>query len=332
VLPLLLAVLPAQTDVAPVVQKQGTCFVVHCHGGDEELAAQALAAVEPVWPIVAAAFGVPDAKPKQPLAVHLYRTIAGYQAADQELTAGKFQRNLAMFHWDSRSAHVAVQPPVQDATLRALGLPGLTLELLAWEATHVARSEVCANFRSHPMWLVDGLASNTARQVAATLRPIDGGADVVTMAADVVLVQRLLQQKKLPPASAILADTIDELPFYERYATRAVFFRFLGSAQASARAKVLAAVRATGGGDGLPAKVLATAKAAFGNGIDGAFTKFVAAQKPEWWEVWRSLVPAGTAWQQIAFPDKNAIAWRQEAVRGGGLRLGGKLRILPADG
>jgi hypothetical protein len=317
---------------APVVEKAGTFFVVHCHGGDEALAEQSLAAVEPVWPIVAAAFGVADRKPKQPLHVHLYRTIAGYEAAERELTLGKFQRNLAMTHLDSNSAHIALQPPCSDETLRAIGLPGLTVELLAWEACHVARAEICANVRQHPMWLVDGLAANTALQVLAKVRPVAGDGLPATFATDLVRVHRLQQKKQLPPASAILADRVDDLEFYDRYAVRAVFFRLLAeSANRGKLAKVLATVRSKGGGERYPAEVLAAAKAGFGGALDADFVKFVAQQKPEWFEVFRSLVLLGTTWQQIAFPDKNAIAWRQQPVRGDGIRIAGRLRILPGD-
>ncbi len=321
----------AQQTAPPVHEKAGAFFVVHCHGGDEAMATRALAAVEPVWPLVAAAFGTPEAKPKRPLAVHLYRTIADYAAADRELTNGKFQRNLAMTHWDSNSAHVAVQPPCSDETLRAIGVPGLTLEMLAWEACHVARAELAPNFRQHPMWLVDGLGSSTGRQVHASSLPAGSGA-LPTLTTDFVRVQGLQRQKQMPPASAILADRIDDLEFLERYAVRAVFFRFLAaSANAPKLGKVLATVRSKGGGDGYAGEVLAAAKAALGSGLDAAFVKFVEQQKPEWYEVFRSLVPVGKGYCQIAFPDRNALAWRQEPVRGGGIRIAGRLRILPGD-
>src|SRR5688500_8842043 len=95
----------SESTTAPV-EKAGVHYVVRCHGGDEALAESALAVVDRVWPIVAAAFGVPDAKPEKPLTVNLYRTISGYEAAEKELTGGRFARNLAMAHHASRSAHV----------------------------------------------------------------------------------------------------------------------------------------------------------------------------------------------------------------------------------
>jgi hypothetical protein len=107
--PWLLADASAQGDAAadaPIVVK-GKCYELHCHGGDEVLAARALAAVESVWPLVAKAVVRPDVPPKKLLEVHLYRTIAGYEAAELQLTKGKFARNLAMIHHASESVHVA---------------------------------------------------------------------------------------------------------------------------------------------------------------------------------------------------------------------------------
>lgn len=331
ILSLLLAPSPAQETATDEVVKTGTCFVVHCHGGDETLAERALAAIEPVWPRVAAAFGQKDRKPGHPLEVHLYRTIAGYQAADMRLTNGKFQRNLAMTHSGTNSAHVALQPPCSDEALRAIGMPGETAELLAWEATHVARQELLANSANHPMWLVDGLAAFTAREVFAASQSLPGAGALPDASTDVLRVQRLLTEKRLPPASAILADRIDDLDIGDRYAARAVFFQFLSTAaNAPKLAKVLAAVRSTGGGSGYAAKVLAAAKSALGREVDSGFTKYVAEQGAGWNEIYRSLMPMPGGWQQLAFPDKNAIAWNQTPLTGG-VRIAGTLRILPGD-
>lgn len=332
--PLLLAVARAQ-DGAPIVEK-GTFFEVHCHGGDQVLAARALAVVEPVWAKVATAAGRPDARPKQRLPVHLYRTIAGYEAAELRLTKGKFARNLAMTHHASESAHVALQPPCSDESLRALGVPALTLELLAWEAAHLARRSVLGTHGEHPMWLVDGLAAHVGR---ASARQLSGAADQApdagwpTRDTDVVQVQQLAKKQKLPPASAILADRIDDLDMHDRYAARAVFFEMLCLPRhEKALAKVLAAVRSTGGGKDYPERVLASARTAFGKGLDAEFTAYVAGCQAQWSETFRSLAPCADGLQQIAWPDVNAIAWQQQPIAGGAVRIAGKLRILPGDG
>jgi len=313
-----------------VVRKTGTYVTVTCHDGDETLAEQALAVADAVWPIVADAFGVPDAKPEHPLDVHLYRTIEGYQAADQKLTGGKFRRNLAMSHFDTRSAHVALQPPCSDEALRALGLPSLTVTMLAWETTHVARFELCPDFQAHPEWFTDGFAAWVASEVLAAQRPATREATPM-WAQDIGRVQSLRAARKLPPVRSILSDAVEDLDLHDRYATRVVFYTFLaGEPNRERLARVMKAIRGTGGGPGYAKAVLAAATRAFG-GADKAFGKFVDDLRPEWEEVYRSLSTAGEEWAQIAFPDKNAIAWHRAPVQGGAFSAQGSLRILPGD-
>jgi hypothetical protein len=311
-----------------VVARAGVHFTVHCHGGDEALAEAALAAVEAAWSPAAGLFGGLDQVPATPLPVHLYRTVAGYVAADRELTSGKFERNLAMTHWGSRSAHVALQPPLTDEALRALGLPAQTLELLAWEATHLVRLHLCPNAQDHPHWFVDGLAATTGRAIREALRPT--GAEPPTAAAAAVATQRLLANKKLPSATAIATDRIDDLDLGDRYAARAVFFRFLGSdGYRSKLPKLADLVRGTGGGPQYAAAVAKGAAQVLGSAVDRDFAAFVAKQRPAWREVFRALDPSGKQWAQVAFPDRNAVAWRLEPVKGGRLQVRGTLRILP---
>jgi hypothetical protein len=317
-------------SAAPLVEKQGAHYVLRFHGGDEALAERALAAIEPVWPLVAEAFGAADAKPRAPLAVNLYRTVDGYVAADQGLTGGKFARNLAFSHHASRTAHVAVQPPCRDETLRAVGLPAQTITLLAWEAAHLARYELCPNFESHPDWLSDGLASWVARQAVAKAVPGAPEANPY-WSSKMLRTQKLAEGRKLPPIESLLSDEVADLDFQDRYAARCELYAFLASgAQGPKLAKVLAEARRLGGGPQLAKQVDEQALAAFGS-QDKAFAKFVAALRPEWDEVFRSLATSGNEWVQIAFPDTNAIAWRVEPLKAKSFSASGALRILPGD-
>lgn len=311
-----------------VVKKAGKFAVVHCHGFDEAVADEALATLEKVWPFAAPTLGADGTKPPSaPLVVHLYRTIADYEAAERRLTNGKFRRNLAMFHHDSRTAHVALQPPCSDETLRALGLPAMTVELLAWEASHVARARVFPNFEAHPMWFVDGFAATNARKVLDAVRG-GGRTGISVMGQDQQrLVLELARDEKLPKAQAILRDRIDELDFHPRYAARAVLFTMLQTPAHADRMKAL--LRSVGG--------LASEKAwekALGrevlDGADAAFAKFVDELQPMWSEVYRSLALDEKRMVQIAFPDRNAIAWCRQPVKGRELNATGSLRILPA--
>ena len=322
---------PRAQDAATetVVEKTGEHFVLRFHGGDEALAQSALDAVEASWPLATAILGGEKDDPAQPLAVHLYRTIDGYVAADRRLTQGKFERNLAMTVFDPRESHVALQPPCRDEVLRAGGLPGLTLALLAWEATHLVRCERLRNFADHPAWFVDGLAAHVAAQVLEQIHA-SGGSDAAPFSATrAVRVQRLLQDKKLPDVEAILAGRIDDLDIHPRYAVRAVFFDFLCENR-SRLAKVVDVVRRTGGGDKYQATVLTEVRKLLGTSVQRDFEKYLRGLRPQWDEVFRSLSTAGHEWTQIAFPETNAIAWRTEPVKGS-FSARGTLRILPGE-
>lgn len=308
---------------------RGAAFEVFCHGGDGALAAAALAAVEPVWPIVREFFGAEDAMPAAPLEVHLYREVDDYLAADRERTGGRFQPNLAMFHWNTRSAHVALQPPCGDAALRELGLPLQTEAMLAWEACHVARSELCANFRTHPGWLLDGLAATTSARVMQQRHPGLGPQPFFTQR--LLRVQRLLADGTLPKVRALFADATDELDMRDRYAARVALFTFLADGEHAAALRELGrTVRSRDGGDGTAARVRAAATAAFGD-LDTAFAAWVRAQAPAWDERGRSLWCVGDVWRQLAWPRERAEAWCTTPVTGGAFVARGSVRILPGD-
>lgn len=313
-----------------VAEKRGESYVLRFHGGDEALAESALALIEPVWPLVAEAFGAAGRKPEKPLEVNLYRTIDGYAAAEHELTGGKFRRNLAMAHPGTRSAHVAIQPPCHDETLRAVGLPAQTLTLLAWEATHLARYELCPNSEGHPQWLCDGLAALVAQQVAAGTVP--GRAETSPYWSTIMRrTQRLSETEKLPSIGSLLSDETSDLDFYDRYGVRCELYAFLASGGSRSKLdKLLPEVRRMGGGSDLAQRVNERALAAFG-AQDTSFAKFVASRRPEWEEIYRSLAVTGNEWVQIAFPESNAIAWRVEPLKSKSFSARGALRILPGD-
>ena len=323
------AVVGAQDDA--VVHKSGKVFRVCCHGGTPAMAEEALVAVESVWSVVVELLGMEGRKNKGLLDVHLYRSIAGYEEADRRLTGGRFQRNLAMCDPITMSAHVAVQPPCSDEALAAMGLPGQTVEMLAWESCHAVRFSLCPNFASQPMWFVDGLAE----YVSSICCDPEKGSDPAGLprsGARMMRAIRLTEAGEMPAASAILADDIDALSFGDRYSIRAVFFRFLLTEAMRPRTRqAVAAVISTGGGEGYKEKVLAKAKMALGEQLDRRFVRYVARLDPHWDEVFRALDTRHETWQQVAYPGTNAIAWRRQPVRGKGIRIRGGLRILPAN-
>jgi len=315
--------LPAQE-----VRKASEFFEVVVHGGDEQMAEQALAAVEPVWPLVCEMFSVQDRKPAKPLQVHLYRTTQDYLDADRQLTGGKFQANEAMSHWQSKSAHVALQPPVSDTFLKARGLPHQTQTMLAWEACHVSRYELCKNFRVHPGWFVDGLAATTAQRVMELRHP--GLGSQPFFEGRLARVLRMFEEEQMPPLLDLLDDETQDLHMRDRYAARVVLFDFLRQQRAAKLARFAEVVRETGAGTGYFAKVREAATSAFGRS-DAAFEKFARGAERRWDEPLRSMWCERDEWVQVAFPKRNAIAWRVEPVAGESFSITGTCRTLPGD-
>ena len=312
--------------------REGAWFRVVCHFEHDRAADDALAAVEAIGPLAARLYGLRPPKARDLLEVHLYRTIEDYEAAEQALTGGAFKRNLAFAHHESHTAHVAVQPPVSEEVLDRLGLPHLTQNLLAHEASHIVRFRAMPSFRSHPMWLVDGAAIWLAVQGELARKRIESIQACPLTATEIGHGQRLLAEGRLPSAADLLHDRTEELSFYERYASRWLFFTFLASGpHAQGFAKALRKLRSMGGGpdfaDRLEARVAqATAPV---ETLDAQFRTWLAGLAPTWREVIRALDTNGTAWVQAAWPDSNAIAWRTQPVGGRCYTLAGRVEILP---
>ena len=316
--------LTAQADAGTGATKTGQFFTVTCEGGDERMAEQALAVVEPVWPLVCAAFGVAAKQPKQPLLVVLYRTVDGYLKADQRLTGGKFQPNQAMSHWDSLSAHVALQPPCDDAVLQQHGLPLQTQAMLCWEACHIARFELCPNFRVHPGWFHDGLAATTAQRVLHDLHPEMGEQPFFTQRW--WRARRLVDAGQMPKVAALLADNTEGLEMRDRYAARIAFFEFAQRQHSDKLQAVAKTIRRTGAGSSYAAKVAQEAERLLGS-LSDEFEQTVAQRQPAWDEQIRSLWLIGSEWRQMAFADSNAIAFAREPVRGGKFAASGAVFV-----
>jgi len=316
----------------PTTVREGTWFRVVCHFEHDRAAEEALAAVEAIGPLAAKLYGLRTPKEGELLEVHLYRTIADYEAAEQQLTGGTFKRNLAFAHHASMTAHVAVQPPVSEEVLDRLGLPHLTENLLAHEASHIVRFRAMPSFRAHPMWVVDGAAIWLAVQGELARKRIPSLDACPLSATEICHGQRLLAEGRLPTAEDLFHDRTDELSFYERYASRWLFFQFLASGPyAEGFGKALRKLRQMGGGatfdDRLRERVVkATAPT---EQLDKAFHTWLRGRAPEWREVLRSLDTGRSPWVQTAFPDSNAIAWRKDPVGSSDYVVSGRLEILP---
>ncbi len=326
----LLPILPSADELT----RRGEHFQLVCHFPDEKAADRALAAVEAVWPRAAELYGLRSDDELGLLTVHLYRDAAAYEHAEEGLTGGKFKRNLAFAHIETMSAHVALQPPLSDEALDALGVPAQTLRLLAHEAAHLVRYTSMPNCRSHPGWLADGAASWIDEKVSIDLGLIDRLEDDPNFSSNLLRVQQLLEKGKLPEAEEILLDQTDQLEFFERYDARWLFFRFMLEGKNGKKfKKVLTEARKLGGGADFTAKLFKKCLRSFNKqklaSIDRSLRKQVGALEPGWDEVYRSLWFSDGTWRQAAFGSKNAIAWRRTPAGSKKYSVAGELTILP---
>jgi hypothetical protein len=295
------------------------------------LAERALEVAETTWDVATQLFGA-EGNAEALLDVHLYRDAAAYERADQELTGGQFKANLAFAHWNSLSAHVALQPPLMDAALQIVGLPYLTALLLAHECTHLVRFTSCQNYRSHPDWYANGCADWVEVRVLEQLGFLDETAADPASCAQTGLVLGLIDRDQLPSVADILADTGPELSFFERYAVHGLFFEMLAERHAKKLAGLHAEIRRLGGGSGFDERAAKAFEEAFGSAfsrLDADLVKYVQSLDPQWDEVYRSLETSGEEWVQIAFESKNAVAWRTEPIGGKKFTMTGELTLLP---
>ncbi len=316
--------------------RTGKHFRVVCHFDSARAADEALATVEALWAKAAAFYKIRRAS-KAPLSLHLYRDTASYEAAEKKLTGGAFKRNLAFAHHESQSAHVALQPWVNDTFLAEQGLPYQTRNLVAHEAAHLVRFVEATNYRSHPDWFCDGSAQYLKYEAMAELGLItDVLADPMS-ATSFGRVLALHKADKLPAVGALLRDDVAELEFFQRYGARRLFFRFLASGKHRAKLQSLwKAMRGMGGGSDFTERVRKEFKKLLGKTayarLDEDYTAWLTRQKPVWEEVFRSLETAGAGWTQVAFASKNALAWKTQPVGATTYVLSGAVEILPAKG
>ncbi len=321
--------------------RQGDHFELVCHFDNAAVADRALEALEAVWPRAAEIYDLSglDGEGGEPVArlkVHLYRDAAAYEQAEAKLTQEEFKRNLAFAHFDSRSAHVALQPPLSDEALKAVGVPSQTLRLLAHEGAHLVRFTNTNNFRSHPGWLADGAAYWIAEKVMQDLQLLESIEADPHFSSKLVRAQQVAEQGKLPSLEEILLDETDALSFYERYDVRWLFFRFMIEGKHGQNFKqVLARARSLGGGAGFTQRLFDDGLEILGKtklqSAERDFRKYGEAFEPEWDEVYRSLWSSDGLWVQAAF-DKNAIAWRREPSGRKSYSISGELTLLPGEG
>jgi len=332
----LLALAPRTQEADPPqpIEREGPVFRLVCHLPDEAAAERAFEAVQGVLPRAEALYGKLPRKLERKLVVHLYPNADAYRAADQALTGGHFQRNLAFAHIQSLSAHVALQPELVPETLERVGLPTQTLRLLAHEAAHLVRYAQMPNCDSHPGWLADGAASWIEVGVLQDMGLIDGLGRYPRTSTAILRVRRLLAEERPPTVQDVLLDRSGELDFYERYDLRWAVFTMLaeGSRRRDLR-ELVAETGRLGGGRDFTKRLYAIWEGLVQEkqraALDEELREFVDEVEPEWDQVFRDLYSDGDAWVQAAF-DSNAIAWRREPSGDEPYSVAGRLTLLPA--
>lgn len=316
--------------VAAIVLPANAQIALHADGLPHAQA-QATRAIEIASTEAARLWSLDVSAVRADLTLHAGQT--GYEAADQELTGGRFRQNGAFAL--GNQAHVLVQPTLSDERMRELGLPMQTLRLIGHETAHLVRNTL-PNRASHPHWLADAtgqlVSAHTAR--AMGIAP-DRDADPWT-STQIRRLQSASVDGRMPSIEDLLSDGQGGLNNSERYAARwaiGAWLQDIGMLQ-----EVLAHARRTGGGrshaEQLRTYVLDSVRSTVISEPDQHFRAWIAAQPAPWDEAIRSLaVDAEDAqrWTQIAFPNSNAVAWTTASQPSESYTLRGRVRILPGE-
>jgi len=320
------------------VVRDGDHFQLVCHFQSEDAADQALVAAEAAWSRTLELLDIDEVEPVEDvglLRVHLYRDTAAYEVVEGVLTHGAFRSNLAFSHHATMSSHIALQPALGDEALARVGLPTQTLRLLAHESAHLVMYVHLSNFRSHPEWFAEGLATWVEEQVCRDLAlAFDAEADPY-FSNSLLTVKRMNEADELPTVEQIMRGQLSELESDQRYDVHWAFFRFLRTRKHAKQLKqIVATTRKLGGGKNFDRRLYNELEQALGKhgiaSLDRGFVKYVASFDPEWDEVFRSLYRTGDHWTQAAF-GRNAIAWRLKPS-GKQYTVAGELTILPGPG
>src|SRR5262249_3442027 len=83
---------------------------VVCDFEDDDAAKSARDIAEQAWTQAANLWGRAAETPPAPRDLHLYSTIAAYEAVEATITRGRFKPNLAFTDWETVTAYVVLQP------------------------------------------------------------------------------------------------------------------------------------------------------------------------------------------------------------------------------
>lgn len=332
VLPLLFVVLPCAATQTTKSSGAGAVEVV-CDGDDPRIKAKALAIAEETWKEACALYGV-DAKPAdKPASLHLYREVKDYEAACDRFGVPNLKRNQCFTEWTSGSAHVLLQPTIRGEAAAQLDPTWQTLRVIVHEMAHVTRGKKIWSRRSHPNWFADGNAEWLEEKVFAEQKLLTTPEQSAFFSTEELRGQRLLKNGTLPSVDDLVHDRSDILDFEDSYAVRYLLFRFLADgAHAKPLREFVSELHSIGEGNGFVDRAADALKQRLGvsewKSIDPEFRGWIAALKPEWDEVLRSLAIVGDEWAQTAYDDANALAFRTAPAGEKHYALEGAVTIL----
>ncbi|MFT5286932.1 MAG: hypothetical protein ACI8TQ_003107 [Planctomycetota bacterium] len=309
-------------------------YRLHSDVEPREALTEVLVDLDELW-IQATLFFGDMPKRDRPLNVFLYDTIEKYREVDQRLTKGHFASNLAFSHWGSWTSHVALQPPTERAVIEHTGVPKQSRSLVVHEASHTFMYALFPNHISHPNWFSEGCANWLSAKVGVA-RGWGGThkSDPYSSEQARITVE-LLAEGTLPTVAAILDESLELLTTGQRYAVHDVFFRYLMSEKSKPGIlKLFDGIRREDEGPKFTARTRAIFESQFGpaKSNEKSFGRYVEKLAFAWDQTYRSLEATGDEWVQIAYPDKNAIAWRTASAGTSHYEIAGSLTVLSRKG
>ncbi len=320
-------------EEAPGPTVESTHYIVRLDFDDKAMAKKVSAVAESAWKHTQAFTQMSDAILDPKLDVFVYEAVAGYQAAEKKLTKGRFAKSLFFTHHNTKACHCTLVPGGDRTLQSALGVSEHFLRQCAHEASHAAVYVLFSNYRSHPDWMAEGIATHIAERVSRERRWSADGLNSPFYGMRMINCQTLRRRGLLPEPRAIFQEELDHLSTNHRYSVWWSFFRFLVEKHPKALRKILKGARGLGGGTGYTMRLYDIVRKQFDDealdALNRSYRDYVDAFEPVWSEPHRTLEVRGKRWTQMAYPKSNAIAW-QRAQLPSSCAIKGRVTIPPS--
>ena len=313
--------------------QSGEHYEVHVHYADKPALIKALDVCERAWPHTMELLSMDDEEiqVEWPPALHVYPSKEEYVDVEALLTRGAFRDNESFSHWNTRTAHVALAPPLPREARAEVLLSAQCQEVIAHEAAHLAVYSVIPSYRFHPTWLGEGLALSVELSVARELGLVDDPSEHPRFSTNQLRARRLLEEDRVPAIGSLLMDALEGLSTAERYALWHEFIEILQEDRTKFR-RLIEVLRQTRGGPEMRRAIADHVLDSYGEKtLERRLRKRLEKLAPAWEQVYRSLDTSRDQWLQTAFPELHAIAWRIPAVQREAFQLEGTLTPLSSD-